>query len=73
MEGVLRDLEYPDDLVLTSKTIESFSNEFRKCNIFQSDGFKVNPGRTKRMARRCVTIDSVSKVMFTHVASAAGE
>ena len=60
--GVLSEVQYADDLVLMSETIESLRNNFIKWKeAFESKGLKVNLGETKVMVSGSITKDRLSK------------
>ena len=49
-EGLLKELLYADDLVLTSESLVELQEKFRKWkDAFESKGMKVNLGKTKMM------------------------
>ena len=49
-EGLLKEILYADDLVLTSESLEELQEKFRKWKeAFESKGMKVNLGKTKMM------------------------
>ena len=61
-EGALSELQYADDLVLMSKTIEGLRNKLIKSkDAFESKGLKVNLGKTKVMVSGVITKDGMSK------------
>ena len=63
-ECVLSKLLYDDDLVLMSETIEGLWNKFLKLKYsFESNGFKVNHGKTMVMVNRGISQDGLSKSM----------
>ena len=62
IEGALSELLYADDLVLISETIEGLRDKFIKLKeVFESDGLKVNLGKTKVMVCSGITKDGMSK------------
>ena len=66
IEGALSKLQYADDLVLTSETIEGLRNKFLKWHeTFMSKGLKVNlekPRLTFKRSNGDITRDGKSKV-----------
>ena len=61
-EGVLSELSYADDLVLTSETIEGLWDTFLKWKeALDSKGLQVNHGKIKVMASGGITKGGMSK------------
>ena len=57
---MLNELQYADDLVLISETIEGLWNKFLKWKeAFESKGLKVNPGQTKVLVNGGFTKDGL--------------
>ena len=61
-EGALCELQYGDDLVLMSETIERLRNKFLKWKVaFESTCLTANHGKIKAMASGGITKDGMSK------------
>ena len=61
--GLMSEILYADDLVLTSKTMEGLREKFWKWKeAFESKGLKVNLGKTKVVVSRAEREVTVSKV-----------
>ena len=63
--GLMSEMLYVDDLVLTSKTMEGVREKFWKWKeVFESNGLKVNHGKTKVVVSGAEGEVSVSKVFI---------
>ena len=61
-EHALRELLYANDLVLMSETIVVLTSKFLKWKeVFESNGLKVNLGKTKVMVSGSITKNGLSK------------
>ena len=62
LDGALSELLHAYDLILMSETIEGLIDKFIKWQeSFESNGFKVNLGKTKTMVSSGITKDGMSK------------
>ena len=61
-DGVLNELLYADDSVLMSETMEGLMNKFLKWKeAFESNGLKVNLGKTQVMVCSSITMDGMCR------------